>query len=128
MNDWNTPKVDEINLLVWLTIHNMKDLGKVLALYTDTPESYYTVDELTRIVENAIVQFSECYQIKGLFREYFSMKRSYPDDTEYYILRNLFHYIRPDIFSPEELTILQDLKKNYVDKVPMPIVKLNKKY
>lgn len=117
-------EIDEISLLVYLNRINRKDLVKTLCKYTGCHEGDYPESELIRLLEKAISDITRKYHIRGLWFNYFEVKRrnmvlaNFNNDNynEINTLQSTLFYISPDVFDDEDKKRLEELKKEYLEE------------
>ena len=120
-NRW---EIDEISLLVYLNRLNKKVLKKTLSKYTGCDEEVYNDYELTRLAEKAISDITRKYHIRGLWFEYFDIRKRntiyanlhYENYSELDALLSTLFNISPQIFDDEDKNKLQELKREYIEE------------
>ena len=117
-------EIDEISLLVYLNRINRKDLIKTLCNYTGCHEDDYPKSEIIRLLEKAISDITRKYHIRGLWFDYFDIRRrnivsARFDNREYdeiETLQSTLFNILPKMFDEEDRKRLEELKKEYMEE------------
>lgn len=118
--------MDELSLLVWLSRGYKKKLIKLMSSYTGCEEEVYTDNILISIMENAISDFNRKYHIKNLMFNYFEVKhrwQNYADTfpknytySEFEPLSSVITLIPKSVFDEEDIKILDELRKLYLEE------------
>lgn len=117
-------EIDEISLLIYLNRINRKELVKTLCKYTGCHEDDYSTYEITRLLEKAISDITRKYHIRGLWLEYFNIRRrnmvsakfNNKEYDEISTLQSILFYIQPNVFDEEDIKRLKELKKEYLEE------------
>ena len=126
MEDKMFSKVNELSLLIYLTVVNHVSLSKVMAKWNGyTDEEYYN-NEITQIdlYEGALCDIDRVYHIP--MSKYFESKRTqtmfklFDKNYKYSEITALtapLYWITKDMWSDEDRERLKELRKEYIDKV-----------
>ena len=117
-------EIDEISLLVYLNRINKKDLVKTLCKYTGCNEDDYPKSEIARLLEKAISDITRKYHIRGLWFDYFDIRRRNMVSANFHnseydeisTLQSTLFYIQPSVFDDEDRKRLEELKKEYMEE------------
>lgn len=120
--------MEELSLLVWLSRGSKNKLIELMCKYTGCEPEVYTNDQVIRLFEQALIDITRKYYIKGLLNEYFSARREwktyaffYPNkytelDAEIDALGTALFSIQPRGFDQEDLNTIKELKKEYMEE------------
>lgn len=118
--------MDELSLLVWLSRGNKEKLIKLMSSYTGCEEEVYTDNILISLMENAISDFNRKHHIKNLMFNYFEAKHRWQNYAEIFskdytyseidTLKSVLTSISKNVFDEEDIKILDELRKLYLEE------------
>ena len=117
--------MEELSLLVWLSRGSKETLIKLMCEYTGCDKEVYNDKQVIRLMENAIIDISRKYHIKGLVYSYFEAKNRWQDYAFFFpkkytyseidALSSVIFSITKNVFDEEDWNTIERLRKEYLE-------------